>query len=343
MINKLTNLSIEQLKKSWNQLNKRAVVLMYHRIFDTNFDPRQLCVSPKNFEEQLQIIKKYGQLLQMRQMSKDLKNFSLGPIKFILTFDDGYADNFQFAAPILKRHGVPATFFLVTGVIGKQEEFFGDSLERTILAPETLPDTFDMSIDDKNYCWQILPEGRCRTFNYSYLKHPVPFNDKALSRNRLYITLNHLGSSLPSEKRQLILKYLEKWSKRAMTVRSDCFPMTLDELKSMADCPLFEIGAHTASHPRLSYLPAKSQEEEISLSKEFLENTLNRPVESFAYPYGNYSQETVKIVEHLDFSNACTVEQQTVMNSTNPYLLPRFFVPNCDGHQFEENLQKWLM
>jgi len=328
------------IKKFLNPFNRLGIILMYHRVANVDYDPLGLNVSPKHFEEQMRIIKKYSRPVQMRHMGKNLNRFSFGKTDIAVTLDDGYSDNFYNAKPIFERHDIPATFFIITGCIDSQEEFFWESLRRAVLAPETLPQILDIIIAGKKYHWEIKPSGTCQTIEYGQT-----INDKTsakLSRSEFYNVLIQILGTSSIEERRVALKLLGQWSGQDLAVRKECLPMTSGDLLSLADCPLFEIGAHTVNHPKLAFIPVQKQNDEINLSKTDLEKRVNKAIVSFSYPHGNYNEETVKLVERLKFQNACTVVQNPVMRNSNPYLLPRFAVQNWNGDQFEQNLQNWL-
>jgi glycosyltransferase involved in cell wall biosynthesis len=325
-----------------NHLNKRGLILMYHRITRSDFDPRQLSVSPAYFEEHVQVIKKLGHAVQMREMGKNLKRFSLGAKEIVLTFDDGYVDNFQNAKPVLEKYGIPATFFIVSGAVGSREEFFWDGLERTILAPARVPDKFDIVIDDQRFCWPLRTEGSCLLLDYSQAKEGVPPNDTILTRAQLYSALVQILGPLSTILKNEALKHIAQWAGQTLRARPDALPMSIDELVSLSRSSLFEIGAHTVNHPCLAKVSLARQEEEISRSKQDLENQVSMGITSFSYPHGSYSEETIKIVERLKFRNACTVVSRPVIRNSNPYLLPRFPVSNWNGGEFEDHLQAWL-
>jgi peptidoglycan/xylan/chitin deacetylase (PgdA/CDA1 family) len=67
-----------------------------------------------------------------------------------------------------------------------------------------------------------------------------------------------------------------------------------------------EIGAHTVSHPHLSRLPIARAREEITRCKAELEDLFARPIEHFAYPYGDYSPAIRDLVMNAGFKTACT-------------------------------------
>src|SRR3989338_5209539 len=100
-------------------------ILCYHRICpmeEVGKDSRSLCVTPKQFERQMFLLKALGyQPTTLQELSahlKDQKNIKKRSI--VLTFDDGYEDNYTYAFPLLKKYSFPATIFLVTDWIGKK-------------------------------------------------------------------------------------------------------------------------------------------------------------------------------------------------------------------------------
>jgi peptidoglycan/xylan/chitin deacetylase (PgdA/CDA1 family) len=110
----------------------RSLILMYHRIASVDRDPWSLCVSPKHFREQLEVLRKYR---RVRLDSLEPGGWSMGGgLSVALTFDDGYADNLHQALPLMKRYDTPATFFIATGYIGSAGEFWWDQLERAVYA-----------------------------------------------------------------------------------------------------------------------------------------------------------------------------------------------------------------
>ena len=92
-------------------------ILMYHNI---GYEKGSFFVSPKNFAKQMEYIKKNGYevitLDELVRGIKDKKVFRRN--KVVITLDDGYKDNFEYAYPVLKRLGFPATIFIVTDLIG---------------------------------------------------------------------------------------------------------------------------------------------------------------------------------------------------------------------------------
>ena len=164
-----------------------------------------------------------------------------------------------------------------------------------------------------------------------------------LSKERLYYVLWQIISELSFEDKGPILQEIAKWAGQSSEPRSDHLAMSSTELKLLANSRLFEIGAHTVHHPVLPRISLEKQKKEIAGSKHALEEMLNRSITSFAYPHGEYSEETVDILKSCKFKNACTVKEHPVTRNSDPLLLPRFGVLDWNGDEFEQKLRYWLM
>ena len=92
-----------------------AVILMYHSIDNNN---EFFTVSPDEFERQLEHLRKNNfNVIKLGELANSVKNNSIKPNTVVLTFDDGFKDNYTNAFPILKRLSFPATIFITTSLI----------------------------------------------------------------------------------------------------------------------------------------------------------------------------------------------------------------------------------
>jgi peptidoglycan/xylan/chitin deacetylase (PgdA/CDA1 family) len=91
---------------------------MYHNI---GYEQGSFFVSPENFAKQMEYIKKNGyEVITLDELVRSIKDKkSLKRNKVVITFDDGYKDSFQYAYPVLKKFGFPATIFIVADFVGK--------------------------------------------------------------------------------------------------------------------------------------------------------------------------------------------------------------------------------
>jgi peptidoglycan/xylan/chitin deacetylase (PgdA/CDA1 family) len=172
--------------------------------------------------------------------------------------------------------------------------------------------------------------GGMREFWWDELERVVP-QDEYLSYYERMQPLEH------SERRRL----LDAKDNGALPGRASHLPLTMDELQTLAADELFEIGAHTVTHPLLAAQAPLEQRREISGSKVWLETVLHRPVTSFSYPYGgthHYTPATVNAVRELGFSRACTTTARSILPSDDPYRWGRINVTDMGGEEFERLL-----
>lgn len=98
-------------------------ILMYHGV--TEGKEGSLFVTPENFSEQMKYLHSKGyNVISLHRLVKGITNgeeFSAGTV--VITFDDGFEDNYRHAFPILRKYQMPATIFLITGYIGKDPEY----------------------------------------------------------------------------------------------------------------------------------------------------------------------------------------------------------------------------
>jgi peptidoglycan/xylan/chitin deacetylase (PgdA/CDA1 family) len=305
-----------------NKISPGALILGYHRIAKVENDSFYNCMSPSHFAQQMEVLRNCTHPISLDELVACLNHGEPSPKTVCVTIDDGYADTLYSAKPILEKFEIPATVFVTTGNLGG--EFWWDELERYVLsAPEDAG---------------LLRLGKGK------LDFEWDFNNPNPTKRASQITsIADFLRPLDAANRRLLLNKIKEWSGntdlRALPpVRS----MTANELVSLIDGGLIQIGSHTVTHPVLSELSEQERRYEIDESKRELEEILAKPVLGFSYPNGCFTKGDPKLVSQSGYQYACMSKNGAVRSNSDRFTLPRFWIPDWDGPTFERWLLRWL-
>ncbi|NJL52673.1 MAG: polysaccharide deacetylase family protein [Hydrococcus sp. SU_1_0] len=341
-------MSIKDLRKAIARRLRNAIapgarILMYHRVAEIDLDPWGLCVTPEHFAEHLEVLSKSARVVSLQQLTEELDAGKSVNRSIAITFDDGYADNLLNAKPILEKYDIPATVFVANGYVERQQEYWWDELERIFLQPGTLPEKLELTVNNHDYQWEL---GEAATYSQAdYQQHQNWYAEEKndpTPRHSLYRSLWQLLLPLLAEEQKEILDELRAWAGIKAETRSTHRPLTLAEIPMLESGNLIEVGSHTVMHPYLSALPISRQRQEIQDNKARLEEILGHPVTSFAYPYGNYTPETINLVQEAGFDRACSTISAGVRQKSDYYQLPRVEIQNWHGEEFARRLSRWF-
>lgn len=280
----------------------RLTVLIFHRVLP-RADPLQPDeVEASRFDAICRWVRAWFNVLPLDEAVRRLAAGALPERSLAITFDDGYADNFRLALPILRRHGLPATFFVATGFLN------GGRMWNDTVIEAVRGTTLDRAdLDD------LLPSP-LGTLELGSA------GQRLASIGRLIDAIKYL----PLEKR---LEAAGQVAARMKTWLPDDLMMTSGQLRMMRRAGM-QIGAHTVSHPILAVLDAATERNEIVQGKRALEELLDEPVRLFAYPNGmpgrDFTDDSVRLVRELGFDAAVTTEAGVAAAGTDPWRIPRF-------------------
>lgn len=318
---------------------------MYHRVNEANVDPWSLCVSPHNFAQHMEIVRRYFRPTGLQELVQSYRNGNIPNRGVTVTFDDGYADNLHRARPVLERNNIPATVFLTAGHLGRQREFWWDELGRVLLKPGTLPEKLSLGLNGSIHRWELETASDYSEDDHWLDRNRTASGGKPGSRLALYHSLWGFLRPLSDVDREKLLGEILAWAGAESICRPTHHILTREEVVALARGGLIEVGAHTVSHPLLSAFPPVLQRAEIQRSKAELEELLDRRVTSFAYPYGgrsDYTAATVTLVREAGFRCACSNFTGMVGRRTDPFQLPRIHVQDWDGEEFARQLSLWF-
>lgn len=277
----------------------RLSILIFHRVVPEH-DPLQPDEpDPRRFEEVLRWMQQWFNVLPLDEAVARLAAGTLPARAAAISFDDGYADNALVALPVLKKVGLPATFFVATSFLDGGRMW---------------NDTVIESVRRCRGPWLDLESiglGRVAT-------------DGVEARRRA------IGRLLPA------IKYLGpgRRAEAVAAVQRACGEPLPDDLMMTSALVLalrragMQVGAHTRTHPILANIDDATAAAEIEGSKRDLEALLGEPVPLFAYPNGkpvaDYDARHVQMVRRAGFVAAVSTSPGTATARSDPFQLPRF-------------------
>lgn len=239
-------------------------VLCYHRILDLPpdfpFDDDLVSASSKQFDGELDFIARHYRVINFKMLREYMrKDGTLPPRSLIITFDDGYIDNYEVAYPLLKQHGLTAVMFATAGFMGVRRLFWWDRLAyvaKTAKRSSTaIEEPIHLAIDLDSFATR---QAAARHLINSMKK--LPEQDKELIIRRL---AENLGVELDE-------------SRFATT-------MNWNQLREMSGAGI-EIGAHSVNHPIFSNIDHETLSREVSGAKQIIEKELGHEVVTFGAP-----------------------------------------------------------
>lgn len=277
----------------------RLSILIYHRVLpepDPLF-PEELDAA--RFETEMRWVRDWFTVLPLAQAVDRLYEGRLPARALAITFDDGYTDNEEVAAPILQRLGLTATFFISTGY-WDGSCMWNDRLIEAIRASSRS----ELDLREQGL-------GLYRI-------------DTLAARRDAIVTLRRDIKHLPQAQREAMTQAIVMASGESTAAPLMMSAAQVRRLHARG----MQIGAHTMTHPVLTRIDAASARAEIANSKRQLEELLDEPVDLFAYPNGvprqDYTAEHVRMVRDCGFQAAVSTAWGTASARSDRFQLPRF-------------------
>lgn len=278
--------------------SQKFPVLVFHRVNDEE-DPFFPSLPTAVFAARMKHIAEHYVVLTVEELADRAQRGNVPRRALAVTFDDGYRDALTHAAPVLARHGLPATIFLATGYIGTSEMPWYDLLA---LAFKT---TAQGSVE--------LVPGQV-----------LSLDSTAQRLQSLQIALRHFKRVSDEERRRALARLTDELQP-ACAQRQKRLMLSWEEADTLRGLGV-SVGAHTVSHPILSRVGPEDAWHEIHGSKMAIERSLGTPVRAFAYPNGgsdDYTGTTGDLVRRAGFSCAVTTRRGLNMSSTPVFELRR--------------------
>ena len=258
-------------------------IFNYHRVKSGNGRFAIDAIDSNDFEKQIQILKKYFNIVPLEFAIRALPRGELRPNSVCLTFDDGYMDNYEYAYPILKRYNAPATIFLTTDFIGTGKYLWHDRILWALEKAEVTELSF-VRLGIEN----------------------VVIADENVRKKFAISVLEKLKTFTPEERDEMIQELYQILNINSFP--QDILMLDWHQIKEMKSAGI-AFGSHTKTHPILSMLKNEDLEEEVAGSKKIIESHLDTSIETFAYPNGrrgDFDERTKNILVQNGYKCAVT-------------------------------------
>lgn len=273
---------------------RQLTILTYHRVLPLHEAvqyPFQGMVMPRDlFEAQIAYLQRHYRVLEFPQAISLLRRGELPRRSMVVTFDDGYRDNYEHALPILKKYKIPATFFLTTVTLDQQVRLWWDGVAEVIQqfsSPSVPHEERGHRLPDwmAALLWKLHSGGSPQTVAQEMVRR---LND------------------LPLQERRRCLEALHALSDSGSNQQTDLM-LTWEQVLLLQRCGM-HIGAHTVNHAFLDELDEEVAWKEITESIRQLEEKVGCPVRLFAYPAGRFKEDLKKLLRNAGIEAAVLSE-----------------------------------
>ncbi len=295
-----------------------TLVLMYHRVVAAARDPFRLAVDPDRFADHLTILSEQAEVVPLPTVRTPATGRRVA-----ITFDDGYRDNLERAAPALASRSMAGTVFVATRIFDDPEPFWWDAIEHLVLDAD--PGAAD-----------VLELDLGRRFRFDVR------GEQARDRS-----LQVLARALRPLTEPVRRRVLDDIARQMGTTAGPCPCHALLDRGGVADlvrAPGVSVGAHTVHHPRLSALDERDQRWQLDRSRADL-RSLGAEVRTAAYPFGGHDDwdaRSARAASTCGFDLTVTAIGGDVTPRTPQHRVPRHAVRNWDGDEFARRLDRWF-
>ncbi|WP_243373881.1 polysaccharide deacetylase family protein [Geotalea sp. SG265] len=310
------------IKKSLIEM--KPVILTYHSIHSGNLPfPIWTQLDYLYFEQHLQFLSSNFNCISLESLQNQIQKGELEPYSVVVTFDDGYHNNFFNAYPLLLKYKIPATIFVTAGLVDTDEYTWSDKIAAIL----SLLDKVTINLKDVDVKVESVQD---RAVAYRMIVNRF----KALHPNEITASIKSMMDCFGIGEEDLKTPLLKS-----------CFGhLDWDEILIMRDSGLIEIGSHGMSHSILARLSDNEAKAEILQSKNTIETKLAHfgPVKFFAYPNGgenDFTKAHRNLLIESQYQGVLTTRIDHVDKSSDCFELPRV----CIGDECGVNYLSYLM
>lgn len=251
-------------------------IVVYHGICERDhLKFNTIFLTRKTFESHLKFYKKHFNIVSLDEYYQ--QKFSNNRFNICLTFDDGFANNHKYVLPLLEQYKIPAAFFITAIQVAGYDILWNDFLS---IASKYGPAKFNFKgvfyVKDRYNKYISTANG----FSLAEDLRLYGFEEKAEMMKALY-PLAPFKTKKHDE---------DYW-----------LQMTTRQIRELSASPFATIGAHGYYHNDLAKINIREAAEELALTKQYLQNIIEKPVSSFAFPYGSYNNEVINAAKNAGY------------------------------------------
>lgn len=290
---------------------KGIAILCYHSVLENpkkfyNSIGEGIIHSADLFDQQMRILKQEFNPITIEQVyaycAEDTK---IPKRSVVVSFDDGFADNYHVAAPIMEHYGIFGTFYITVAAIQNRRPPWFVRLRNAFFT-------------SKNNAWINPSDGtKIALNNYQ-------------NRYQAFIQACQLCAITQGEAQQVLINQLESMLEVEPPDFFKNIMMTWDQIRTLYSKG-HTIGSHTISHPNLAHIDGNLAFKELLESKRCMENELNIKVRHFSYPVPilepHWNKDTVRITEQIGYKTAVTCSPGLIRMGDSPLSLKRISAP----------------
>ena len=276
------------------RLQGKVIVLTYHRVISER-ELKQSFIQPgmyvRNdvFEKQMEFLREHFHILTFHELLRMWEEREWDETKryCVITFDDGWLDNYVYAYPVLKKHSIPATVFLPTSFVGTQKWFWPDRIGVLL----------------RTYLKEGVAEKKRGSISSLWTQYPwMTGFEKRPNEEKIDLAIER-WKTLPEDE---VYHFIENTKKiLEVDLPDDRLVVNWEEVREMSGNGI-SFGSHSANHRILTRIKVAGAKEEIKNSLGMLTGKNTNFVPVFCYPDGEYNNEIQELVKRGGYRAAVT-------------------------------------
>jgi peptidoglycan/xylan/chitin deacetylase (PgdA/CDA1 family) len=315
------------LYRAWPAGRHDGTVLVYHSVCGEEefpFIPSHLRVSPASFDKQMEYLAGNFHVVALSELGTEIGNGSRLPFRTVaLSFDDGFKDNLTHALPVLLRHGLSASFFVVTDWVGSKRLSWLHRLDY-MYSSKTPVDLLKTFLDEMRWMGSAQEVGPGVVERHSLV---VALRDLLLKAFPPGV-VDDVVDVVWRRHSVMGVKEEEELARRLY--------LSWDDVEQLSRAGM-DIGSHTVSHPKISLQEDNGVLEEVFQSLKVLKERLAKRIVTFAYPFGDansYNERCRRVLDEAGLEAACALVGGSGRAGNDPLALGRLPVEDVGVAEF---------